>query len=63
MAQPNNGFQNAAFNNNTIGPNSTATRHSQARTTILAQAEAILRQPNQLVANVQALPQTAVGPG
>jgi hypothetical protein len=63
MAAP-NGFQNNAFNNNTVGPAGAAIRHIRARTTLLAQAEAILRQPNQPVANVQALSQnTTVGPG
>jgi hypothetical protein len=63
MAAP-NGFINAAFNNNTVGQNGVAIRHVPARTTLLAQAEAILRQPNQPITNVQGLATaTGVAPG
>jgi hypothetical protein len=54
MAAP-NGFNNNAFNNNTVSQAGVAIRHIPARTTLLAQAEAILRQPNQPIANVQGL--------
>jgi hypothetical protein len=48
-------FNNTAFNNNTVGPNGAATRHSTARTTLLAQADAILRQGPGPVQGVQGL--------
>ena len=48
-------FNNTAFNNNTVGPNGAATRHVAARTTLLQQADNILRQPPGAVVGVQGL--------
>jgi len=63
MATP-TGFQNAAFNNATVGPNGVALQHAEARTRMLNQAESILRQPLSAVPNVQGLtPATTVQPG
>jgi hypothetical protein len=57
-------FNNNAFNNTTVGPNGAAARHSTARTTLLAQADAILRQGPGPVQGVQGLaPPTGVAAG
>jgi hypothetical protein len=57
-------FNNTAFNNKTVGPNGAAVRHEAARTTLIAQADAILRQPPGPIAGVQGLtPQTRLAPG
>jgi hypothetical protein len=57
-------FNNAAFNNATVGPNGAGLRHEAARTALITQAENLLRQPAGPVAGVQALqPQTGLVPG
>lgn len=62
MAQ-NSGFNNASFNNRIVGPNGVANRHVPARTQLLQQADAILRQPPGAPAGVQGLaPAGGVGP-
>jgi hypothetical protein len=49
--------------NNTVGPNGAAICYEAARTTPIAQADTILRQPHSPIAGVQGLtPQTRLAP-